>query len=720
MTTLFSSVAPLSLWAAPSTACTFQSAPFVRALMAALAAGDHGAVQCGLDKALQLGLEPQAPSDAVAGGGAVVSSARTLGAVDAVRSPLVAQLDASAARSAAASINVAPLPALAGGHALLPLPSLGSQKSLLPANGRVGASVSASTTAVTTAVPGARRSVDQGGGGAADIDADALAASVITNAPGATAAAAAASAAAPSPFAASPSALVIAPPGAAAVAPAIRRAPLPGVDSLRHAPALALGSALAAAHPLLAIYGDWLNLARRRAWSTLQAQHAMLLLGELLDALTACDPDAPDDDGASQPPEAVLDTLRAYIARCCTRRTILAVDQERAAEAAAAAARAAADAAAAAAASLAAATAAASQKRGRGQSTKQPQPPLAAGAAAVGSPTNLSASATLASAARSAIGADASAMSALDAPAAAAATAAATAGSVAASASALLRDPNPHVREVVIDPVFSAAEVAALCAFVAETLLQHWRLVAVTLRNPDGLTLPSAVAVVVETAPVALPAHSAGTHLKLYTDAQARAAMLAAASEALAGTFADALAERDATVAVEYERSTVVASRRDRAMRDDDTRRQMRPEEFKRTVRVLSNVMAPDTLMPQLQAAHVASAVSARAAALLDAPTSATPSPLSSFAHPAVGPAAHHAAPVAGAAGRQHGANASGAASPGGHSLDWSPGSTVSDVHSSLVARASVPLDKRVERLETVALPASTNTSPAHHGKRHR
>lgn len=170
-----------------------------------------------------------------------------------------------------------------------------------------------------------------------------------------------------------------------------------------------------------------------------------------------------------------------------------------------------------------------------------------------------------------------------------------------------LVDPNPYVKEITIDPIFNTSEVRAICAFANETILPQWRLVSVVQRNPDGLTLPITRELIVETLPVALPSlQSEGTVQKTYLDTQARLRAFAEASKALHDCYADAMAERSVTIRAEYDRSTSVALRRDKTMRDDDSRKQMRPEEFKRTVKVLARVMERDTVMKQLAVNPVA------------------------------------------------------------------------------------------------------------------
>lgn len=129
----------------------------------------------------------------------------------------------------------------------------------------------------------------------------------------------------------------------------------------------------------------------------------------------------------------------------------------------------------------------------------------------------------------------------------------------------------------------------------------------------------------------------------------------------------------------EYERTTSVAVRRDRVLREDDLRKQMRPEEFKRTVKVLSDVMHPSRVMEQLLALT---------------PPAATP------------------------------ANASIAGlSSTSRTLDMTVRSA--DLHgpgSTADGAAPLPLEKRIERLEHAALQHHAGASPAHHGhaRRHK
>jgi hypothetical protein len=72
------------------------------------------------------------------------------------------------------------------------------------------------------------------------------------------------------------------------------------------------------------------------------------------------------------------------------------------------------------------------------------------------------------------------------------------------------------------------------------------------------------------------------------------------AAAQLQSNFDAAIEERNRDILPEFERSTSVATRRDRVLRDDDMRKQMKPEEFKRTVAVLTRVMAPSVVMQNL------------------------------------------------------------------------------------------------------------------------
>lgn len=415
------------------------------------------------------------------------------------------------------------------------------------------------------------------------------------------------------------------------------------------------------AHPTLSLFGDWLNFIDTQGFSTLQAQHCLGLLTELLAALGRADPDSDSDspagngnsnhtcaaasplsgespagrkkqqheqpgphpagsvDGASDlggplasavpalgttssscaPPECVIDTLTSFLSRSCARHTILIVDEVKVAEAAASAKEAAAAAAAAAAeTSPLGKDAAGRAKRGARANTmtkserdKQSQQLQE---------QQLSASVNASSANLGASHAASTVTEALSQS-----SPQQQSQQQQSQQAMLLVDPNPHVKEIIVDPVFCAAEVRAICAFVAETVFLHWRLISVLQRAPDGLTVPSTIGVVVEHLPVGgVPKTIEGISQRQYNDTLARMQAYDDACEGLAVCFEAALVERDATILPEYERSTAVANRRDKVIREDDMRKQMKPEEFKRTVKVLERVMDPRTVLQKLSEAE--------------------------------------------------------------------------------------------------------------------
>jgi hypothetical protein len=411
---------------------------------------------------------------------------------------------------------------------------------------------------------------------------------------------------------------------------------------------------LISSHPTLSLYSDWLFFCFTQSFTVLQTQHCLILLSELLEALAQVDPVEEEDEdekensgidnavedliqaygsknnsnntnspnstansspsqttntgrgrensqasnakvirdyfGGAQPPESVIDALTSFLAKSCSRKEILVVDEEKlkqvqlekqkAEEAE----------------KFRLAQVAAAQSmnprdaKNKGKHGKQPP--------SGSKQQNQQHEASVASIQQQQ---DESILASQQQQ-----LQSATNQTFLTNRNTI-EDPNPHVKQIILDPVFNGQEVQAICSFVNETILQQWRLVSVLQRAPDGLTLPSTQEVIIETIPVALPSlQFEGTAQKIYSDTQARANLLTLASNTLRECYNEAIAERNITILPEFDRSTSVATRRDKTMREDDARKQMRPDEFKRTVKVLARVMGPEKVLEQLATNPVA------------------------------------------------------------------------------------------------------------------